>query len=439
MFWTAPLLLVGAAEAAAPVQSAEFAEIRRQLGELTGRLDVLEDQNAALRTENEALRASVAASTATATTLREQAAQLATVAERSKATDWASRISLKGDLRYRHEEIADDIANNPDTNDQRYRDRIRARIGLDARITDDIIAGFMLASGGDDPRSANQSLGGVSTRKSIGLDLAYAEWKYTDWGAVTLGKMRYPVVRAGQSLIFDPDVNPEGVAATFRSGAWFASAYNAWIDERATAADTLLFGGQIGTRTNVGPGNLMAALQYADLAHGEGQRPFYNCTGTAPVSAGTIACANGNTVIGTNSANAVLAYDYNMLGLSTEYGLRIGGRPLLLWGEYFRNLAVDDLDLAWSAGVLLGRAGDPGTWEAGLGYEVLEKDAIYGQLVDSDFGDGRTDAQGWILRGGYALFRNAVLNGTYYHTDRQMDVGSESDYKRLMLDFNVRF
>ena len=80
------------------------------------------------------------------------------------------------------------------------------------------------------------------------------------------------------------------------------------------------------------------------------------------------------------------------------------------------------MNTAWTAGVLFGKASNYRTWEAGFAYEVLEKDAIFGQFVDSDFGDGVTDTQGWVLRAGYAPLRNWTMNATYFINDRNVDV-----------------
>lgn len=427
------LVAIGLSSSPVLAAEGEIAAIRQQLLELAGRLDALEQQNSALRTENEALKAAPAGD------VQAQLAKQSADLERLKGAEWASRISARGDLRYRHEQIADDLSNSTDSNDKRYRDRLRARIGFDARVSDTLSGTFMLASSPDDPRSSNQTLTGVNSRKSVGIDLAYVDWKYAAWGTLTAGKMRYPIVRPGQSLLQDGDINPEGLALTFREGIWFGSAYHLWIEERSTAADTVIYGGQAGARLPFQGGTLLLSAQYSDLVKGEGFRPFYGCTGTAAVAAGTIACANGNTVLGTTTANAVLANDFNVLGLSGEFNTRWGALPLQVWGDYARNLAADDLDTAWSAGVVLGRAADRGTWEAGLAFESLGKDSLFGQLVDSDFGDGRTDADGWILRGGYSLARNWLVNATYFLNERQTEVGTSSDYRRLMLDLNLRF
>jgi hypothetical protein len=96
-------------------------------------------------------------------------------------------------------------------------------------------------------------------------------------------------------------------------------------------------------------------------------------------------------------------------------------------------------DTAYGVGVRLGRASNPRTWEVGAMYQSIDKDALFGQFVDSDFGDGRTDSEGWVLRGGYAPVRNIAVNLQYFINTLNKDVGSELDYERLQLDMNWKF
>ena len=95
-------------------------------------------------------------------------------------------------------------------------------------------------------------------------------------------------------------------------------------------------------------------------------------------------------------------------------------------------------------GALFGTASNARSWELGASYQVIEKDALFAQLIDSDFAAGVSDAEGWVLRGGYAPMRNWVLNATYYLNTRNRDVPTSAgqrdiDYDRLQLDFNVKF
>jgi len=74
----------------------------------------------------------------------------------------------------------------------------------------------------------------------------------------------------------------------------------------------------------------------------------------------------------------------------------------------------------------------------------VEKDALFAQLIDSDFANGNSDHDGFVLRAAYAPVRNWVLNATFFMNSRNADVPNSGgqrkvDYERLQLDFNVRF
>jgi hypothetical protein len=161
---------------------------------------------------------------------------------------------------------------------------------------------------------------------------------------------------------------------------------------------------------------------------------------------------NGNTTItqGTGAtAIQVLRYDYDVIMGSAEVNLLAGALPLQFWADYALNTAADDNDTAYALGVVLGKASNAKTWEAGLFYQSMDKDALFAQLIDSDFGDGRSDAEGWVLKGGYAPVRNVTLNATYFINTLNKDVapvrgpgysiGDELDYNRLQVDFNYKF
>ncbi len=121
-----------------------------------------------------------------------------------------------------------------------------------------------------------------------------------------------------------------------------------------------------------------------------------------------------------------------------EYNTRIGELPVQVWADVARNLDAD-YDTAYTMGTLIGKASNPGTWETGLAYQLIEKDALFAQHIDSDFGGGLSDSGGWVLRTGYAPARNWVLNATYFKNVNNKDVGTQYDFDRLMLDFNTKF
>ncbi|MBM0105050.1 putative porin [Steroidobacter sp. S1-65] len=422
--------------------SNELAEIRQQLEALIQRVDKLEQENNALKAENENLKATdekLQAQSeylkAEARGLRKETAQQAVEVGKVKGADWASKVAITGDLRYRYEAISDETLNSSGLQTaDRYRDRIRARLNATVEATDSITLGIGMATAENgDPRSSNQSLNDVFSRKSLDLDLAYFDWEFSQWGHLIGGKMKQPFVKPGQSLFWDNDINPEGLAVNFKSGMWFGTAYNYWINEESgpentRTADTLLYGLQIGTRLPLGASSLMLAAHYYDLSAGQGRAPFFADN------------PNGNSVTADNE----LIYDYQVVNLSAEYSAMLGELPMQLWADVAQNQDPDELDTAWSAGVLFGKASNYRTWELGTFYQVIEKDALFAQLIDSDFAAGVSDAEGWVLRAGYAPVRNSLINATYFLNKRNVDAPNRAgqrdvDYQRLQLDFSVKF
>jgi hypothetical protein len=313
------------------------------------------------------------------------------------------------------------------------------------KATDNILVGigFATAEGGD-PRSSNQSLTGVFSRKSIDLDLAYFDWKFASWANLIGGKMKQPFFKPGQSLFWDNDVNPEGLALNFTRGIFFGTAYNYWLNEisgaeSAITSDSMMHGAQLGARLPVGSSTLVLAAHYYDLSAAEGRNPppFYNNS------------SNGNTTINVVSGTppvttAVLANDFQVVNVNAEFNAMVGQLPLQIWADAAQNQDAEDLDTAWSAGFLLGKAGNYRTWELSAGYQVIEKDAFFAQVIDSDFAGGVSDSEGFVIRAAYAPVRNWILNATYFINERNSDVANSVgqiavDYDRLQLDFNVRF
>lgn len=436
--------LLATTQVSAQEQENELAQIREQLQSLIQRVDKLEAQNEALQAENEQLKAQDDYLKAETRGLRKESAVHAAEVSKVKGADWAGRVALKGDLRYRHEQLSDDtLTSSGDiASADRYRDRIRARVNAEIKATQTIALGIGFATTeGGDPRSSNQTLSGVFSRKSLDLDTAYFDWKFAQWGNLIGGKMKQPFFKPGQSLFWDSDVNPEGLAVGFSRGIYFGTAYNYWLSEvsgpeSAVTSDAMMHGLQLGAKLPVGGSTLTLAAHYYDLSAAEGRAPFYNNS------------ANGNTTVSIPSGTStlsVLANDYQVINLGAELNAMLGSSlPFQVWADVAQNQDVNDLDTAWSAGVLLGKASNYRTWELGAAYQVVEKDALFAQLIDSDAGAGNTDHEGLVLRAAYAPVRNWVLNATYFMTERNTDVANSVgqvgvDYDRLQLDFNVKF
>ena len=198
----------------------DLAQIRDQLQGLMQRVDKLEQENSALKVENETLKSQGDYLRTETKGLRKDAATLASDATKVRGADWATRIVGKGDLRYRYEAIKDPTRVHGGRVSKRIRRASASARGWASTPKSPIPSwsGLQVATGGDDPRSSNQTLGGANSRKSIGFDLAYFDWKFASWGNLIGGKMKYPFLRPGQSLFYDGDINPEGLALHVQPG-----------------------------------------------------------------------------------------------------------------------------------------------------------------------------------------------------------------------------
>jgi hypothetical protein len=255
-------------------------------------------------------------------------------------------------------------------------------------------------------------------------------------------------------------VNPEGLAVNVTWGTFFGSAFYNLLEERFGGGltnqpesagfntNSNMAGGQLGWKDDVGPGKLTVAGGYFRYNGVQHRNVFWN------------GATGGNTTTGTGcyyGATSCLAFGYEIFEGLAEYSLTLGGRPLTVYADYFKNTAAEDglaatrdgLDTAQSFGVLYGKAGDPHTWEVGAYWQKLERDALYGQMIDSDFAGGNTDGKGLVLKAAYAPAKNWTLNGTYFINKTNNDapfaggtnIGTvyNRGYKRLQLDLNFKF
>jgi hypothetical protein len=402
-----------------PAQADEVSELKAAVQALQQRLDQMEAKAKVTEETND-----------------RQSDQIAQT--RSSVGSWVSNFTWKGDFRYRNEEIQQEYVRD------RNRDRIRARAGFVAKVNDTIKTelGLSTAELGD-PRSPNQTLTGENVRKNIYIDVAYAEWQpVADW-KFTVGKMRYPWVRPGMSLFFDGDINPEGIAVNFARGDFFASTFYNILEERGLAGESTMAGGQVGWRPVFGSNRVTLGASLFALNSVQRRNTFF----TLPNG------PNGNTTtsVAANCLTAApcLVNDYDDLELFAEWSLPLAGRPLALYVDYAKNLAAaNDMDTAYSIGGLYGKASDPRTWEIGYFYQVVEKDALFGQYIDSDWGAGNTDAQGSVVRFAYAFARNFTLNTYYQFGETNMDVAANvpgvgsvkgRGYDRLQIDLNFKY
>ena len=424
-------LVAGGAQA--QVSTDELAALRAQLAALQERLAALE---AAQQSQASQLEEVTTANADQQESIDQGADNLARALGESASSGWLARWQWRGDLRYRNENIDAEGAV------ARNRDRIRGRFGALARVNDAVRVEWQLSTAENaDARSTNVTLSDANSRKSVYIDLAYGEWMPNEQWRLTAGKMKMPWTRVG-SYFYDGDINPEGFAANWQQGptGWFASSFVTRLTERSAIVDSDMVGAQAGFRDTTASGDrYLIALSYFDHRAVEDH---------AVVQSGSIGSFFGNTTktAGCRSAlgGACLANDYDVLEWQGEWQTRLADRPLNLFANYALNTAAEGtspLDTAYSVGFTYGRAisSVPSSWEFGLLYQLIEKDAMFGQWVDSDWAGGVTDASGYAFRGAYQLNPNLRLGWVWMINELQVDTSAGKDYERIMIDLNWSF
>ena len=412
--------------ASAAVSDEDFAALREQLAAVSARLDQLEAENAELRA------AQVQADTAISdvqTTVAEVAAVPAT------SSSWTDRVKLDGDFRYRYEYI------DKEGSDSRKRNRIRARTNIKAQVADNTEVGFGLATGGDDPVSTNQTLGGGGTSKSIALNLAYIDWEAAEGLHLLAGKFKNPLERPGsQALTWDGDWTSEGLALKYQRDWYFVNVLGNYLEGDSNKRNkNFSWGGQFGATTILGDVKLSGGIGYYSIPTKGKSTNFGDPTDPDDFFGNTAVEAGGDACGTTEDASCVYLYDYDLTQVFAEASFDLGDWPTLVFFDYFNNRDPSDNDTGWMLGTKLGQAKDRGEMQFTYYYADKEADSMLGQLTDSDFGGGGTDSKGHWLQFNYGVSKSLAIGAQYFINEVDIVSGSKSDYNRLMIDMQWKW
>jgi len=346
---------------------------------------------------------------------------------------WAAKTQFKGDVRFRQENVHNDgVPNNKDQD----RQRIRARLGAFSEINPQVDTGIRIATGSsDDARSTNQDLNNYFDKKQIWLDLGYVDYHPDAIKNLHVigGKMLQPWVSMGD-IIWDSDINPEGLALTYKSPLGktelVGSAGHYTLKDNVDGEgvqfkhDLRLYAGQLGAR--------FAITDNLKMTVG-GSLYNYDNDEDSACTASTSPCAlavNGNT-----PGEQFRLWE----GFSQ---IDIGGlpMPLSLYGQYVHNAeASNDKDTGWLAGVKTKIYG----FGLDYNYRDVQQNAVVGAFTDSDFANGFTGSRGSKLKVSYELDKNFTLGATYFMANSDYTNASvnlkDSDINTLQLDAEAKF
>jgi hypothetical protein len=397
--------------------------------------------------------------------------------------EWVDRLKWEGDLRVRQQNdlFADGNAapaffqaagvSLSNTEEDRHRLRVRARLGLLAKISDGVSAGFRISTGTtSDPVSTNQTLGTTANKYSLVLDRAFAKVKPWDWLEASGGRIPNPFFST--DLVWDDDVNFEGAAVTFKPWPNQTMAAKPFftlgafplqeVESSSTnlAKDKWLYAAQAGLDWRVGAySRWRFGLAYYDYRNMTGVRNpalndvMYNATAPQFRQKGNLVFNIDND--GNASTNLwALASDYRLVNFTTMADLtHFDPVHVILSADVVKNVGYDKADvalrmgvagyeeknLAWHAKVTVGHPAInlPGDWQVFLGYKHIERDATLDAFTDSDFGMGGTNSKGYYLGGQYGLDRNTWLSAKWLSASEIDGLPFAVDV--LQVDLNAKF
>lgn len=339
-----------------------------------------------------------------------------------------SRLKISGDLRVRAQgDYSDDLAPN------RNSAQVRARLGATYAISDRVLVGARIATGDpDDPNSTDVQLSNFADDLQVSLDQAYLQLDLDQW-KLFLGKFPQPFSRT--DLVWDSDVNPQGIAATYRGTLGNGAALR---------ANTLFF---VVDESAAGPDSTMTGLQLGFDSPRLGDWQFDVTAGYYDYRLGSMAGGDaGDFRSNLRDADGRYLSDFdlvNVLGGATYSGF--GTRwPLRASVDYVKNRgASTDADTGYAADIALGRTSQPGDWRLTYGFQQAQTDAVFAAFSHDNLGLA-TNYRLNSLTLDYATGPRTLLTGIWYHYRplEARDAGARDPHDwldRFRLAFLVNF
>ena len=300
------------------------------------------------------------------------------------AGSWTEHLAFAGDLRYRNEWSL----TRPGDEDMRWRQRVRARLGLTATVIEDQVwGGLRLRTGNPaDANSPHQTLGEGFASFDVGFDQVYLAWAPGGGtGTIWAGKFEDPLYDSPVygDLLIDDDINPEGVAAsipvvggegvrwTLLPAAWLLLEVDAGVGDAAFDTDDgYLFAGQSQLELPVGESTLTVA------------NAFYLIPDPTPADDPTLLAGNGGNA--TNAAGTEYLSDFRILDNVVGLDLVAGERTVSLAARVVVNLGADKENLGWQGGLKVPFSVGKLGMDAFVDVHGLQREAFYSDFIGDD-------------------------------------------------------
>lgn len=344
-------------------------------------------------------------------------------------TEMDSSFKWKADIRVRGQ------VENTEAADSRKSGRLRARLGFRKDVSETLGTEFRLATT-TNYRSTNQVLGDSAdpgfTRRYMGLDLAYADWKPAGYFRLNAGRIpQWHQRPGGTQIILDEDIALEGFSV--RGEAPISESWKIWWGVGSALIrenyDALVYS-EDHTDNFLHTGDVAFINDDWKFKFGAS---FFNFVGVqgrlfSELAAGGAALGNSQLPVGTvkNNYRPVRAYvDQSFEGLSGEFNL---------FAEHIINDDTRDPNKAWWLGT--GYTRKP--WTAQIAYGELLSDVTPAVFTFSDFAAGQTDARGFMWSLQYQINKNFNFKYTGF-ANRQQFSERNRQYVRTHLDLSTSF
>jgi hypothetical protein len=409
-----------------------------------------------------------------------------------------TELELYGDVRLRYNYVGGETksrgpvaspgAGVAGTNDwiERYRERYRLRLGLRGTLMDDWFFGVRLETN-QNPRSTNVTFGADASSSSpggggpfakgddgINVGQAYAGYKGFPDFTFTGGKMPNPLITT--RMVWDPDINPEGLAQqwkhtfTFNIGGGGGEAvqgYSKYSKEgkgvvAAPAGEPFklkldLFANfaqfvyddenpenQLGTvPTTTANGGVQkfpttdafllcwqvgGRLTFPNNVYFQVAPTLYNYTGNGDTF--NVHFQGGSPYL-TNSASVA----QNQTGINSllvlevpmEVGWKLWDLPMRIYTDFATNFEADDRAdaagqaghgsqrYAYLAGFGIGQLKEKGDWQVDIWYQHADQFSLDPNLIDDDIFNAQLNLHGIAVQATYNLTAAVNVALTYAH------------------------
>jgi polyhydroxyalkanoate synthesis regulator phasin len=323
-----------------------------------------------------------------------------------------TELRLSGDVRTRFESRTGELPTGDHQETDRFRYRFRT--SLTGKLLNDWSFGVRLETSAGS-RSSNVTMGNdggpfAKTDDTVNIGQIYLTYTPSPMFNVTIGRMPNPLNTT--LMVWDGDINPEGLAEQFkqRSGAdEFSATLGQFLYSAANNQNTF------GSNANV-KDLLLLAWQGGYKHYFEGTTKFFQITPTIYSYVRTNEAKNPAAFKGEfTPANMTAINNLFVVEIPFEFDWLIAGVPARAYGDVainldgkqrakkFGNPELDNQNKAYTVGFQYGKAVNKGEWDTRIFYQSVEAFALDPNLVDSDLFDSRTNMQGVVIGGDYAL------------------------------------